>query len=286
MFKACLAIIGAMALWSVLMPRAHAEEAWETFTMPPPLPPAQMEGRVAHDGARIWFATYGSGPPVVLLHGYGGDADTFGFQVPALIADGRRVIVIDSRGQGRSTRDARPFSYELMETDVIAVMDALGLRKADIVGWSDGAILGLIVAMKNPDRARRIFAFSPNTDPSGLRSDFLSKPIVPKILAWMKADYERLSPTPGDFNRLLAAASTDFKTIPNYSAQDLGRIRGPAIAIVDGDHEEFIYPEHTRYVAHAIPGARLIILPGVSHAAPVQKPDAFNKAMIAFLDAR
>ena len=62
-------------------------------------------------------------------------------------------------------------------------------------------------------------------------------------------------------------------------------IRGPAIAIVDGDHEELIFPEHTRYIARTIPGAKLIILPGVSHFATVQNPDEFNKVMIDFLDA-
>ena len=76
------------------------------------------------------------------------------------------------------------------------------------------------------------------------------------------------------------------ETEPNYTAQDLARIHGPAIAIVDGDHEELILPEHTRYIARTIPGAKLIILKGVSHGAPVQDPHQFNKAMIAFLDRR
>jgi len=75
-------------------------------------------------------------------------------------------------------------------------------------------------------------------------------------------------------------------TQPNYTAADLAKIRGPAIAIVDGETEELILPEHVRYLARTIPHARLVLLPGVGHGAPVQAPDQFNKAMLAFLDGR
>src|SRR5919108_6395492 len=92
-----------------------------------PLPIATTQGFVDHDGARIWYATYGSGSPVILLHGGLGNSGNWGYQVPALLRSGYRAIVIDSRGHGRSTRDARPFTYELMASDVSAVMDALHL---------------------------------------------------------------------------------------------------------------------------------------------------------------
>src|SRR5262245_46963920 len=85
----------------------------------PGLPPAGEQGHVAHDGARIWHATFGAGAPVILLHGGLGHSGNWGHQVPALIAAGHRVILIDSRGHGRSTRDARPFKYELMASDVL-----------------------------------------------------------------------------------------------------------------------------------------------------------------------
>jgi pimeloyl-ACP methyl ester carboxylesterase len=279
----CMAAACILAALLPLGP-ARAAERWETFLQPPPLPSAAMEGRVNHDGASIWFAVYGSGPPVILLHGGGASSDTFGFQVPALVGDGHRVIVIDSRGQGRSTNDGRPLGYELMESDVIAVMDALSVRKAAVVGWSDGAILGLIMAMKNPDRETRVFAFSPNMDTKGLRSDWTSKPIIAAIMTAAKAGYERVSPTPAGFDAMMTAVATMAATQPNYSAEELARIQGPAIAIVDADHEEFILPEHTRYLASTIPHAKLIILTDVSHMAPVQDPDQFNKAMITFLD--
>lgn len=268
---------------------AGAAKVWETLPPPAPLPPAQNQGRVRHEGARIFYAVYGSGPTVILLHGTLGNGEQFGNQVPALLAGGHRVILIDNRGQGRSTRDARPYSYALMESDVIAVMDALKIDKAAVVGWSDGAIIGLVMAMKNPARLTRLFAFGANMDPGGVRSDWVSLPIVAASGRTARKDYQRLSETPNDFaavqNAMLGPAGM-YPADPNYSAHDLASIRGPAIAIVDGDHDEFMKREHTEYLARTIPMAKLIILPGVSHFAPWQDPGQFNKAMIDFLNER
>src|SRR6201996_5666568 len=99
-----------------------------------PLPVATVQGYVEHEGANIWYATYGSGSPVILLHGGLGHSGNWGYQVPVLVRSGYRAVLIDSRGHGRSTRDARPFLYERMASDVLAVMDALGLEKAALVG--------------------------------------------------------------------------------------------------------------------------------------------------------
>ena len=99
-----------------------------------PLPVANDQGHVDHDGARIWYATYGSGAPVILLHGGLGHSGNWGYQVPALNNAGYQAVLIDGRGHGRSTRDARPYAYELMASDVLAVMDALHLEKAVLRG--------------------------------------------------------------------------------------------------------------------------------------------------------
>ena len=128
-----------------------------------PLPVASDQGYVDHDGARIWYATYGSGSAVILLHGGLGHSGNWGYQVPMLVSSGHRAVLIDSRGHGHSTRDLRPFTYELMASDVLAVMDALHVEKAAVVGWSDGACIALILAMKAPARVGRIF-FGCNMD--------------------------------------------------------------------------------------------------------------------------
>jgi pimeloyl-ACP methyl ester carboxylesterase len=257
---------------------------WQTLPAPAPLPPFELEGRLSHEGARIWFATLGTGAPVILLHGGDASSDYWGDQIPALLAGGHRVIVIDSRGHGRSTRDARPLGYALMESDVVAVMDALSIDHADVVGWSDGAIIGLVMAIKHPQRVSHVFAFGANLDLHGFNPLGAVSPILPKVEAALAANYARLSETPSDFGALAKAVLAMQLGEPNYAPRDLAAIKGPQVAIVDGAHEEFILRQHTEYMARTIPGAKLIILPDVSHFAPIQDPGGFNAAMIGFLD--
>jgi pimeloyl-ACP methyl ester carboxylesterase len=265
--------------------RAAAAALWETLPAPTPLPIARSSGRVAHDGADIWYATYGAGAPVILLHGGLANSEYWGDQVPALTAAGYRVILIDSRGHGRSSRDTRPYTYELMASDVVAVMDALKVRRAAVVGWSDGAIIGLVMAMKDPDRLTRVFAFAANMDPSGVKPDVLANRTFSRFGTEAAASYARLSPTPAGFDDFAKAINRMWDTEPNYTAADLARIATP-VAIVDGDHDEAIKREHTEYLARSIPGARLVILPGVSHFAMLQDPAQFNAAVLLFLRGR
>lgn len=250
----------------------------------PPLAATAEHGHVEHDGALIWYAAYGSGPPVILLHGGLGHSGNWAYQLPVLLGAGHRVILIDSRGHGRSTRDDRPFTYELMASDVLAVMDALHLEKAALVGWSDGACIALVLAMQARARVKSVFFFGCNMDPSGAK-DFVATPVVDRCFSRHARDYARLSATPGKFDSFVEAVSLMMKTEPDYSAADLAEIRVP-VAIVHSEHDEFIKPEHAEYLAASIPGAELISLSGVSHFAPLQRPDYFNSAMLAFLDKR
>ncbi|MGH6892405.1 MAG: alpha/beta fold hydrolase, partial [Dongiaceae bacterium] len=224
-----------------------------------------------HDGARIWYATYGAGSPVVMLHGGLGHGGNWGHQAPALVKSGYRAILIDSRGHGRSTRDSRPFRYELMASDVLAVMDALHLEKAAIVGWSDGACIALILAMKAPARVAGVFFFGCNMDPSGV-NEITPSPILERCFGRHAKDYARLSATPDRFKEFVGAVGLMMKAEPNYSAHDLAQIRVP-VTIAQSEHEEFIKREHADYLARSIPGAGLVILPGVSHFAPLQRPE-------------
>jgi pimeloyl-ACP methyl ester carboxylesterase len=246
------------------------------------LPVTSDRGYVDHDGARIWYATNGSGSPVILLHGGLGHSGNWGYQVPALVSSGYRTVLIDSRGHGRSTRDLRPFRYELMASDVLAVMDKLHLDKAAFVGWSDGACIALILAMKAPARAAGVFFFGCNMDPSGTKEITELDPILDRCLSRHAKDYAQLSATPDQFKEFAAAVTHMMKTEPNYSARDMADIHVP-VAIVQSEHDEFIKPEHAEYLARSIPGSELILLPGVSHFAPLQRPEQFNLVMRAFL---
>ncbi len=264
-----------MEAWDDDLSRFAAEGA-------PALPVATAEGYVEHDGARIWYATFGSGPPVVLLHGGLGHSGNWGHQVPALIAAGYRAILIDSRGHGRSTRDARPFTYELMASDLLAVVDVLGVKQAALVGWSDGACIALILAMQVPARVAGVFFFACNMDPSGTKELDESNPVLGRCFGRHAEDYARLSSTPDNFRAFVAAVSQMQATQPNATARELAEVRVP-VAIVQSADDEFIKREHAEYLARSIPESELVILSGVTHFAPLQRPEVFNEVVLSFL---
>jgi len=246
-----------------------------------PLPPTNEGGYVDHEGARIGYASYGLGPAVLLLHGGLGHRGNWGYQVPALVEGGYRAVLTDSRGHGRSTRDARPFSYELMASDALAVMDGLDLARAAVVGWSDGACSGLALAEKVADRVAGVFFFACNVDPSGLKP-FEMTPATQRCFNRHAQDYARLSATPECFDELVKDLAPMQQTQPNYSASDLAKIAVP-VAVVLGEHEEFIERAHAQSLARALPRSEFVQLDGVSHFAPLQRPDQFNTAVLAFL---
>jgi pimeloyl-ACP methyl ester carboxylesterase len=246
-----------------------------------PLPAAEDEGHLEHDGARIWYAVYGAGAPVILLHGGLGHSGNWGYQVAALVAGGYRAVVIDSRGHGRSTRDARPYSYELMASDVLAVMDALGIAKAALVGWSDGACTALILGATAAARVAGVFFFACNMDPSGVKP-FEAGPVLDRCFGRHIKDYAALSATPERWEGFIADVSLMQRTQPDYSARELAEIRVP-VTIVQSEHDEFIGLEHTEYLARSIPDAKFVVLEGVSHFAPLQRPGLFNAALLAFV---
>ncbi|WP_317890601.1 alpha/beta fold hydrolase [Acidicapsa ligni] len=256
---------------------------WQTMPAEQPLPRLARQGFVEHDQARIWFGTVGKGAPVILLHGGLASSRTWGNQIPALVNSHHEVILIDSRGHGRSTLGPYPLSYERMQTDVVAVMDNLHIKRAALVGWSDGAIVSIIMAMKCPSRVTRIYAFGANMNTDGLRKNTFVSPLLSLLARRMKEDYIQLSSTPQAFNVLHVAVETMQMSQPRYTEQDLSHIVGPKIAIADGDHEEFITRDHTEYLARTIPGAKLVMLPNVSHFAAWQDPSTFNASMLEFL---
>lgn len=246
-----------------------------------PLPETRDRGWVENDGASIWYATFGAGFPVILLHGGLGHAGNWGYQLADLVDAGYRAIVIDSRGHGRSTRDGRAFSYDLMASDVLAVMDTLSVEQAALVGWSDGACTALALARQAPQRVAGVFFFACNVDASGTHP-FESTPVIDRCFARHKADYAALSPTPEGFGALLELLQPMQAGQPDYSVQDLEAIRVP-VTVAQAESDEFIRMEHARYVADTIPDARFVLLSGVSHFAPLQRPRQFNDAVLGFL---
>ena len=225
---------------------------------------------------------YRGSDPVLLLHGGLGSTLNWGNQVPALMKT-HKVIALDSRGNGRSTRSAQPYGYELMASDVLAMMDYLKLDKVSIVGWSDGGIIGLVLAMKHPERVKGLFAYGANYNVSGVNPAVETNPVFGQAIGMAMENYKQLSPTPGEFDNFLKQISAMWFSQPDFKPEQLGAIKVPTV-IADGQYEEAILPAHTVELAKLIPGAKLVIIPNVSHMGMWQDPAAFNKEMTAFLD--
>jgi pimeloyl-ACP methyl ester carboxylesterase len=263
---------------------ALADALWQTLPPTPPPIAGEHTGHAKVNGISLYYAVIGHGPPVVLLHGGLANSDYWGLQVKAL-APRHMVILMDSRGHGRSTRDARPYGYDLMADDVVGLLDTLHVPKADVVGWSDGAILGLDLALRHPDRVGRIFAFAANTVTSGVQDGVEKNPTFARYIARAGGEYAHLSQTPKDYPAFVAQISKMWETEPNWTDAQLKSIHSPVL-VVDGDHDEAIKRAHTEYIAATIPGAGLLILPNVSHFAFLQDPVQFNEAILHFLDDR
>lgn len=276
-----------MALSAPAAINAQTTPTWATVPNVPPLPTPARSGFVNRDGARIYFAVFNpaGGRPVVLLHGGLASSDSWGFEAPRL-ARAHEVIVIDSRGHGRSTMPPRPLSYNDMAADVVAVLDRLHIARASVVGLSDGGIVGVLLAIRHPDRLERLFVwgatFNTHAD-SDAPPDPAMAGMGARFMAKMEASYRAVSPTTDGFPVLRAALNKLYATEPDLSPTELGSIRAPTI-VADGAHEQFIARSHTEALARMIPSAHLLILPDVSHGGPQQDPAAFGQAVDAFLD--
>jgi pimeloyl-ACP methyl ester carboxylesterase len=271
----------SVVLVLLLSVSARAEEIWQTLPKPPAMPAPVESGMAPVNDIQIYYAVYGQGAPVLLIHGGLGHADVWGFQVPAL-AETHKVIVADSRGHGRSTRSDQPIGYALMADDYLALLDHLGIDQVALVGWSDGGIIGLDIAIRHPERLSRLFAFGANYAPAGVKPSVADDPTFNAYIARAGEDYARLSPTPDEFDAFVAQISEMWAREPNYSKEQLKAITVPTV-IFDGAHDEAIEPGHTAEMAELIPGAKLVIMKDASHFAMWQQPDVFNATVLEFL---
>lgn len=273
-----------VALAMLAATNAGAAPQWLTLPPTPSLPRADRSGYAPVNGVRIWYAEFGKGEPVLFLHGGLANSSYWGEQVRAVTRAGYRAIVMDSRGHGRSTRNAQPFGYDLMASDVIALLDYLKIRKTALVGWSDGAIVGLDIAMRHPGRLTKLFALAANYDPSGVL-DVARDPIFRAFIARAGKEYARLSPTPRRYGEFVAQISKMWNSQPRWTREDFLKIATPTW-IADGDHDEAIRHDQPRTMADWIPGAGLLIEPDVSHFAFLQDPEQFDRDLLHFLKKR
>jgi pimeloyl-ACP methyl ester carboxylesterase len=227
--------------------------------------------------ASIYCETFGAGAPVLVLHGGVGYTEDMSFQIRAL-AKSHFVIATDIRGHGRSTGANGPLSYSLMSDDMVKVLDSLKIHRVDVVGWSDGGIIGLDMAMRHPERVRRLVAISANYNPDGLRFA-PSVEEVPRIAL----RYWLLAPDPAQWTALYRNVVTMWRTQPQYTVNDLGQIKAPTLIMAGED--DLIKREHTDQLAKAIPGSHESIIAGATHSVPIEKPEIIDSKILNFLDA-
>lgn len=261
---------------------ALSAERWQELPEPAAMPQVAQTGTAPVNGINMYYAVYGTGPAVLLIHGGLGYADVWGAQVVDLSKD-HTVIVAESRGHGRTTRNADPYSYDLMSSDYLALLDYLKIDKAAIVGWSDGGIIGLDIAIHHPERLTKLFAQAANSKVDGVIPTVMENKTFAAYIDHAGEVYKRISSTPTEYDAFVAQISNMWATQPNWSDDDLKKITTPT-AIALGDHDEAVSREHTDYLAKTIPGAQEIILKDASHFAMIQDPEGYNKAVRAFID--
>lgn len=261
-----------------------AEERWNILPPLPPMPAPESSGFAPVNGIQMYYAVYGKGDPVLLIHGGLANSGYWANQIAGL-SKTHKVIIADSRGHGRSSWTPAPFGYGLMALDYLALLDYLKIPKAAIVGWSDGGVIGLDIALHHPERVTKLFAQAANVTPDGVKPDLTKTPAFGAFIERSALEHDRLSPAPQDNKAFLAAIEKMWASEPNWTAAELARIAAPT-AIVTGDHDEAIERAHTEMMARVIPGAKLIVLKDVGHFAMLQDPDAYTSAVLAFLDGQ
>jgi pimeloyl-ACP methyl ester carboxylesterase len=225
----------------------------------------------------IYYETYGDGPPVLVLHGGLGSIESLSNQIEAL-AKSHFVIAADSRGHGRSTDSNTPLSYSLMSDDMSKLLDHLQIDSADVVGWSDGAIIGLDLAMHHPDRVKKLVAISANYDVDGVVESVLSGSTIPRA----PLSYRLFARDSNHWPALYREVMTMWKTQPHYTLRDIGQIRCPTL-IMTGEFD-IIKREHSAQLAKAILGSEEVIIPGAKHTSPIDKPEIVNSNVLRFLE--
>lgn len=231
------------------------------------------------DGAKLYYESYGTGAPLVVLHGNGGSMAQLRYQMDFFRAT-RRVIGIDSRGQGRSELATKRLTYDQMADDVAGLLRGLHRGPVDVIGWSDGGIVALILALHHPELVHALAISGANLFPEALKLEDLAG--MQRELAEAQ---KKLASGDKTKDWGLAVQLLDLMlTQPHLTGPELARIAAPVL-VMAGEHDMIPEP-HTRLIAASLKQAQLHIFAGASHAVLMEKPDQFNQTVAAFFDDR
>lgn len=224
-------------------------------------------------GINIYYEIYGKGEPLLIIHGNGGSINNFINQVPFFAAN-YKVILADSRAQGKSIDKGDSLSYEMMTDDINSLLDTLHVDSCNVIGWSDGGINGLLLAMRHPEKVKKLAITGANLWPDSTAVD-------PFIYKWAMNYNDILGKrpsTPEVKKQLKLMHLLSYE--PHISVEQLHGIKCPTL-VIGGDHD-VILPRHTMLIAASIPKSYLWILPNSGHSTPINYKDQFNKVVQDF----
>ena len=228
---------------------------------------------LATRGIKIYYETYGKGEPLLLIHGNGGSIKDFKYQI-GFFSKHYKVIVADNRAQGKTIDSSATLHYETMADDLNALLDSLKIKSAYVIGWSDGGIDGLLLAIHHPDKVKKLVTTGANLVPDDAVLD-------PAGVAFIADSRKALMAAKQD-----AATKNTLKLInmmalePHISFADLQTISCPVL-VVGGD-ADVIKPSHTVQIFEGIKQANLWILPSSGHATLQRYKEEFNAKVLNF----
>lgn len=259
---------------------------------------ATESGFVPVNGLEMYYEIHGDGQPLVLLHGaFSAIGTSFGEMIPGL-AEGRKVVAFELQAHGRTADIDRPLSYDAMAGDVGAAIQHLGLGPADVFGYSMGAFVGLLVAMRSPHLVRKLVFMSATTTMGGVHPGLMDglgemKPEMMHGSPWHD-EYLRIAPRPEDFDRLFAKKSAMDAAFTDLRDEDVRAVASPTLVII-GD-SDLVRPEHAVELFRlrgggvfgdmppGMPASQLAVLPATSHATMPSRAELLVPIVTAFLD--
>jgi len=224
-------------------------------------------------GFRMYYEMYGEGEPLLIIHGNGGSINNFLYQIP-YFSKSYKVILADSRAQGKSIDTSDSLSYEMMTDDLSALLDTLRLDSCYVIGWSDGGINGLLLAMRHPEKVKKLAVTGANLWPDTTAVD----PTVYHLVMKYNDTLQKMQQTPKVKNDRKLAHLLSYE--PHITTQQLSKIQCPTL-VIGGDHD-ILLPKHTLLIAESIPKSYLWILPNSGHSTPVSYKDQFNEIVADF----
>ncbi len=225
-----------------------------------------------HDGVRLYYEVYGTGEPVLLIHGNGSSIGTFKAQID-YFRKRYQVIAMDSRDQGKSADSSDKITYEKMTDDLAALLVHLNAPPVYVLGWSDGGIEGLLLGIRHPERVKKIAAMAANLYPEGLHREALE--LVKTMLASVSPS-EKETP---EGKRELKVTSMMLDE-PRIEPKALEAITAPTLVLAS-DHD-MILDEHTLEIYHHLPNGELCIFPNATHMVPFDESELFNSTVERF----